>query len=225
MSSLSTSKTAPLQAMVIPVTPLRQNCSLLYCSETMQGAVVDPGGDIPAILDAIAKKQISIEKILITHGHFDHCGGAAALSRILDCPIIGPNKADQFWIDQIPENARQYGFEGEVFSPDQWLEDKDEITIGHQCLIVRHCPGHTPGHVVFYNADSHLAVVGDVLFRNSIGRSDFTGGDHNALIKSIIEKLWPMGRDTAFIPGHGRPSTFGTERDHNPFIADTGLVP
>ncbi|GEB88549.1 MBL fold metallo-hydrolase [Zymomonas mobilis subsp. pomaceae] len=224
MPSLSSFEKPPLRATIIPVTPLRQNCSLIWCHETKVGAIIDPGGDLPLILDSIAKYGVSVEKILITHGHFDHCGAAAVLSRTLNIPIIGPHKADQFWIDQIPENAQQYGFEAESFIPNSWLNDLDKIDLGNQIIITRHCPGHTPGHVVFHHAPSRLSIVGDVLFKDSIGRSDFPGGDPQALITSITEKLWPMGNETAFIPGHGRPSTFGAERAHNPFVADAVLA-
>lgn len=215
--------TSPLKAAIIPVTPLQQNCTLLWCTQTMKGAFVDPGGDLPKLRAAIAQTGVRIEKILITHGHIDHCGEAGAFAAELGVPIEGPHEEDRFWIARLDEDGRNYGVRGAVFEPDRWLVDGDTVTLGALTLGVRHCPGHTPGHVVFHHATSRLAIVGDVLFQGSIGRSDFPRGNHADLIGSIVERLWPMGGDTVFIPGHGAPSDFATERRNNPFVADAVL--
>jgi len=208
-----------LKAVIVPVTAFQQNCTVLWCDETMKGAVVDPGGDVSNIEKAIADQNITIEKILITHGHLDHAGGAAELSEKLSVPIEGPHKEDKFWIDQIPENCRNYGLpEGRVFNPDRWLEGGDTVSFGNIEMDVYFCPGHTPGHVIFHHPASKLALVGDVLFKGSIGRTDFPRGDHATLLKSIDEQLWPLGDDTTFVSGHGPLSTFGEERRTNPFI-------
>jgi glyoxylase-like metal-dependent hydrolase (beta-lactamase superfamily II) len=210
-----------MKAVIIPVTPFVQNCSLLWDEKTMKGAVVDPGGDIDKITAAAAEHGVEIEKILITHGHIDHAGGAAALAERLEVPIEGPQREDQFWIEGIPRQGREYGLAGaRSFTPDRWLEEGDSVTIGDESLSVLHCPGHTPGHVVFFNAASKLALVGDVLFQGSIGRTDFPRGDHATLIRSIKQKLWPLGDDVTFISGHGPVSSFGQERRSNPFVAD-----
>ena len=210
-----------MKAVIIPVTPFVQNCTLLWDEKTMKGAVVDPGGDIDKIIAAAAEHGVEIEKILITHGHIDHAGGAAALAERLGVPIEGPQREDQFWIEGIPRQGQEYGFAGvRSFTPDRWLEDGDEVTIGGESLSVLHCPGHTPGHVVFFNAANKLALVGDVLFQGSIGRTDFPRGDHATLIRSIKQKLWPLGDDVTFISGHGPVSSFGQERRSNPFVAD-----
>lgn len=210
-----------LKATIIPVTPFQQNCSLLWCDETMKGAVVDAGGDVASILAAIEKNGVDVEKILITHGHLDHAGGAAELAEKLDIPIEGPHKEDKFWIDDIPEHSAKYGFPGgRSFDPDRWLEGGDTVSFGNIIMDVYYCPGHTPGHVVFHHGPSKLALVGDVIFQNSIGRTDFPRGDHATLIKSIREQLWPLGNDTTFISGHGALSTFGQERISNPFVKD-----
>jgi len=214
----------PLKAAMIPVTPLAQNCSLIWCTQTNQAAVVDPGGDLPKIHAAIAKAGVTVEKILITHGHIDHCGEAGALARALGVPIEGPHEADRFWIARLAEDGRAWGLAGESFEPDRWLDEGDVVRVGALELAVYHCPGHTPGHVVFHHAPSRLALVGDVLFEGSIGRTDFPLGDHAALIESIVTKLWPLGDDTVFIPGHGRPSRFGIERQTNGFVADSVLA-
>ncbi|MBL4802669.1 MAG: MBL fold metallo-hydrolase [Emcibacter sp.] len=210
-----------LKAKIIPVTPFQQNCTLVWCDETMNGAVIDPGGDVEIILAAIKECAVKVEKILITHGHLDHAGGAAELAEKLEIPIIGPQKEDKFWIDQIPENCRNYGLPmGRTFEPDQWLEGGDTVSFGNITMDVYFCPGHTPGHVIFHQKEAGYAFVGDVLFQGSIGRTDFPRGDHATLIKSIREQLWPLGNETKFISGHGDISTFGQERASNPFVGD-----
>lgn len=216
--------TSPIQAAIIPVTPLQQNCTLLWCTQTMRGAFVDPGGDLPKLRAAIAKTGVTIEKILITHGHIDHCGEAGVLAAELGVPIEGPHEADRFWIARLDEDGRNYGIRGVPFEPDRWLDEGDTVTVGELTLAVRHCPGHTPGHVIFHHAPAKLAIVGDVLFQGSIGRTDFPLGNHQDLLDSIVTKLWPLGDDTVFIPGHGQPSDFGTERRHNMFVSDAALA-
>lgn len=205
---------------IIPVTPFQQNCTLLWCERTGKAAVVDPGGDLPRIKAAVAEEGVTLEKILLTHAHIDHAGGTAALSRELGLTIEGPGLADEFWIEGLPKQSQMFGFpDVEIFTPDRWLEDGDRVSFGEVELQVIHCPGHTPGHVVFYHPDSALALVGDVLFQGSIGRTDFPRGDHATLIRSIKEKLLPLGDEIRFVPGHGPMSTFGEERLTNPFIA------
>ncbi|RPI42036.1 MAG: MBL fold metallo-hydrolase [Betaproteobacteria bacterium] len=206
---------------IVPVTPFQQNCSIAVCETTQRAAVVDPGGDLDRIEAAIAKLNVEVEKILLTHGHIDHCGGSAALARRLGVPIEGPQREDQFWIAQLVNQSHRFGFEQvEIFEPDRWLEDGDRVTVGASELEVLYCPGHTPGHIVFFSRPEGVALVGDVLFQGSIGRTDFPRGDHAALIRSIRTKLWPLGDDVAFVPGHGQTSTFGHERRTNPFVAD-----
>lgn len=210
----------PMKAAILPVTPLQQNCSLIWCTRTMRGAVVDPGGDLPKIKAGVAKAGVQLEKILLTHGHIDHCGEAGVLAKELGLPIEGPQEADRFWISRLDEDGARYGIRGEVFEPDRWLGEGDTVTVGELTLDVLHCPGHTPGHVVFFHAPSRFAIVGDVLFQGSIGRTDFPLGDHAALIKAIRTKLWPLGDDVTFIPGHGPVGKFGDERRTNPFVGD-----
>ena len=206
---------------IIPVTSFEQNCTLLWCGETMRAAVVDPGGDIPRILDAVKANGVTLEKILVTHGHIDHAGAVADLAEQLSLPIEGPQREDQFWIDGMSQQSKMYGFPNvRVFTPDRWLEQGDRVAVGNLTLDVLHCPGHTPGHVVYFNEPGRLAIVGDVLFRGSIGRTDFPKGDFDALISSIRNRLWPLGDDVAFISGHGPMSTFGAERRSNPFCGD-----
>jgi len=210
-----------LNAVIVPVTAFAQNCTVLWCTETMRGAVVDPGGDIDKILDVIEQHGLTIEKILITHGHIDHAGGAAALAEKLECPIVGPHKDDAFLIEDIPEQSRRFGLAaGKSFVPDRWLEQGDQVRVGNVTLDVVHCPGHTPGHVIFFNGKERVALVGDVLFQGSIGRTDFPRGDHQTLLDSIRNRLWPLGDDVTFVPGHGPTSTFGHERQTNPYVAD-----
>jgi len=214
----------PLKAAIIPVTPLQQNCTLLWCTETMLGAFVDPGGDLPRLKAAAAQAEVSIEKILLTHGHIDHCGSAGILAEELGVPIEGPHEDDIFWISQLKEDGARYGIAGRPFTPDRWLVDGDQATVGKLTFDVRHCPGHTPGHVVFHHPPSKLAMVGDVLFKGSVGRWDFPRGDQQQLIHSITTRLWPMGGETAFVPGHGPMSTFGHERATNPYVGDQALA-
>jgi glyoxylase-like metal-dependent hydrolase (beta-lactamase superfamily II) len=214
----------PLRAAIIPVTPLQQNCTLLWCTKTMRGTFTDPGGDLPKLKAAAQQAGVTIEKILLTHGHIDHCGSAGILAEELGVPIEGPHEADRFWISRLDDDGKRWGITGKPFEPNRWLEDGDTATVGELTFDVRHCPGHTPGHVVFHHAESKLAIVGDVLFKGSIGRWDFPMGNHQQLIESITQKLWPMGGETAFVPGHGPMSTFGHERATNPFCGDAALA-
>jgi glyoxylase-like metal-dependent hydrolase (beta-lactamase superfamily II) len=210
----------PLQAVIVTVTPLQQNATLIWCTATMRGAFVDPGGDLPRLRAALAQTGVAIEKILLTHGHIDHCGSAGILAKELGVPIEGPQEADRFWIARLEDDGRAYNIPAKVFEPDRWLEDGDTVTVGELSFDVYHCPGHTPGHVVFHHPESKVAIVGDVLFRGSIGRTDFPMGNHQDLIDAITTKLWPLGDDITFVPGHGPLSTFGAERRSNPFVAD-----
>ncbi|MBK8973348.1 MAG: MBL fold metallo-hydrolase [Hahellaceae bacterium] len=206
---------------IVPVTPFEQNCSVIWCPETRKAAVVDPGGDLPRIKAALTKHQLSLESILLTHTHIDHAGGTAALAREFDVPIIGPHIEDLFWIQALPQQAAMFGFPpAEAFTPTRWLTHGDTVQVGNQTLQVVHCPGHTPGHVVFYHDGAKLAWVGDVLFKGSIGRTDFPKGDYQILIDSIRNRLWPLGDEVLFVPGHGPTSTFGEERRSNPFVGD-----
>ena len=214
----------PLKAAIIPVTPLQQNCCLIWCTKTMRGAFTDPGGDLDKLRAAVRQTGVTIEKILLTHGHIDHCGSAGILAAELGVPIEGPHEADRFWISRLDDDGKRWGIEGKPFEPDRWLEDGDTVTVGELTFNVRHCPGHTPGHVVFHHPESNLAIVGDVLFKGSIGRWDFPMGNHQQLIESITQRLWPMGGETTFIPGHGPMSTFAHERATNPLVGDAALA-
>jgi hydroxyacylglutathione hydrolase len=211
-----------LRYRTVPVTPFQQNCSIVYDDETRQAAVIDPGGDLDRLLAEADRLGLKLEQIWLTHAHIDHAGGTAELARRLQLPIIGPHKADKFWIDALEQQGRMFGFPpAEGFTPARWLEDGDTVELAGHTLHVRHCPGHTPGHVVFHAPDIRRAFVGDVLFAGSIGRTDFPQGDHQTLIDSITRRLWPMGDDTVFIPGHGPESTFGRERASNPYVGGT----
>ncbi len=216
--------TPPLRAAIVPVTPLQQNCTLLWCTATMRGAFVDPGGDLPRLRAAAAQAGVAIEKILLTHGHIDHCGSAKILADELGVKIGGPHIADKFWIDRLAEDGARYGIRGQPFESDRWLDDGDTATVGELVFDVYHCPGHTPGHVVFHHAPSKLAIVGDVLFQGSIGRTDFPMSNHDDLLEAIVTKLWPLGDETVFIPGHGPISSFAHERRSNPFVGDRALA-
>jgi hydroxyacylglutathione hydrolase len=207
-----------LHVKIIPVTPFQQNCALIWDADTMKGAVIDPGGDLPQINAAIAAAGVMVENIFITHGHVDHAGGAGELARSLAVPIIGPDRRDAPLIAEMPGQAKHLGMSMEAFTPDEWLEDGGTISIGGHDFQVLHCPGHTPGHVVFVDHAAKFMVVGDVLFRNSIGRTDFAYGDHQALISAITGKLLPLGDDYAFICGHGMGSTIGAARRSNPWL-------
>jgi glyoxylase-like metal-dependent hydrolase (beta-lactamase superfamily II) len=210
-----------MKIAVVPVTPFQQNCSVIWCERTRRGAVVDPGGDLDEVLGVADAEGLTLEKILLTHAHLDHAAGTAELARRRGLPIEGPHEGDLFWIEQMPQQARMFGFgEGESFVPDRWLHQGDTVTVGEVTLQVRHCPGHTPGHVIFFHEPGRFAIVGDVLFAGSIGRTDFPRGDHEQLLRSIRENLFPLGDDVTFLPGHGPTSTFGEERRSNPFVAD-----
>lgn len=204
---------------IIPVTPFQQNCSLIWCEKTNKAAVVDPGGDLEKVLAVATEEGVELEKILLTHAHIDHAGGTAELSKGENLPIEGPHIGDQFWIDGIAQQCSMFNFPlCEGFTPDRWLEDGDKVTVGEASLDVIHCPGHTPGHVVFYNAEDQMALVGDVLFNGSIGRTDFPQGNHQELISSIKNKLFPLGESVEFVPGHGPGSTLGNEMQTNPYL-------
>ncbi|MCE1243999.1 MBL fold metallo-hydrolase [Oryzomicrobium sp.] len=205
---------------IVPVTPFAQNCTVLWCEETRRAAVVDPGGDVERIAAALERHGLTLERILLTHGHLDHVGGTVAMRERYGVPVEGPQEEDRFWLDGLPRQAQMFGFpHTDAFLPDRWLNDGDTVTVGNATLAVIHTPGHTPGHVVFFHAPSRLALVGDVLFAGSIGRTDFPKGDYQTLIASIKQRLFPLGDDVAFIPGHGPMSTFGDERADNPFVS------
>jgi glyoxylase-like metal-dependent hydrolase (beta-lactamase superfamily II) len=211
-----------LNYLTVPVTPFQQNCSIVWCDETMQAAVIDPGGDLDRLAQVVRRLGVKLTQIWLTHAHIDHAGGVAELAQQLDLPIVGPHLADKFWIDGLAEQGRMFGFpHAEGFTPTRWLVDGDTVSVGQCTLQVRHCPGHTPGHVVFFSPEIGRAFVGDVLFAGSIGRTDLPQGDHATLIRSITQRLWPMGNDTVFIPGHGPESSFGRERRSNPHVGGT----
>ncbi len=211
-----------LRYLTVPVTPFEQNCSLVWDDATKQAAVVDPGGDLDVILAEAQRLGLKLEQIWLTHAHIDHAGGAGELAERLGLPIVGPHPGDQFWIDGLAMQSARFGFApARPFTPTRWLQDGDTVTIGGHTLAVRHCPGHTPGHVVFHSPEIGRAFVGDVLFAGSIGRTDFPQGNHQQLIDSITQRLWPMGDETVFIPGHGPEGTFGRERQTNPFVGGT----
>tara|TARA_Y100000996_G_scaffold401783_1_gene373060 strand:- start:223 stop:873 length:651 start_codon:yes stop_codon:yes gene_type:complete len=212
-----------LKAIVQPVTPFEQNASILYCSETKKCAIVDPGGDIEILLKIAKDNELVPEKILLTHGHIDHAGGATEIAKILRVKIHGPHEDDKFLLDSLEEQGKMFGLNSKDCSPDVWLDEGDIVTIGKEKLETYFCPGHTPGHLIFYNLESKLAIVGDVLFCGSIGRTDLPGGNFDDLIQSVKDKLWPLGRDIEFIPGHGPMSTFEAERQSNPFVSDSVL--
>ncbi len=213
-----------MRVAIVPVTPLQQNCSLIWCTKTMKGALVDPGGDLDRLKEALVKTGVTLEKILVTHGHLDHCGLAGELAKEQGVPIEGPQEEDRFWIAQLDEDGPRWNMEAHSFEPDRWLENGDRVTVGELELDVYHCPGHTPGHIVFHHAPSQFAIVGDVLFQGSIGRTDFPRGDLQTLLDSITGRLWPLGDETTFVPGHGPISTFGDERRSNPFVGDAALA-
>ena len=210
-----------MQIEVVPVTPFQQNCSVIWCERTLRAAVVDPGGDLERVSEVLQRNGLTLEKILITHGHLDHAAGTAELARRYSVPIEGPQEADEFWIAQLGVQSKQFGFPvGEPFTPTRWLHQGDAVTVGETTLAVRHCPGHTPGHIVFVHETGRFAIVGDVIFAGSIGRTDFPRGNHADLLHSIRGNLFPLGDDITFLPGHGPTSTFGEERRSNPFVAD-----
>ncbi len=214
-----------MQLAVVPVTPFEQNCSVLWCERTLQAAVVDPGGDLDQVLAVVQEQGLTLQKILLTHAHLDHAAATAELARRQQLPIEGPHRDDQFWIEALPEQAAMFGFPpAESFTPTRWLQQDDRVQVGEVELEVLHCPGHTPGHVVFFSRKDRFAIVGDVLFAGSIGRSDFPRGDYATLVRSIRERLFPLGDDVQFLPGHGPLSTFGEERRNNPFVSDAAIA-
>jgi hydroxyacylglutathione hydrolase len=211
-----------LRYLIIPVTALQQNCTLLWCGKTGKAVVIDPGGDVDLILQGIQDSGVEPVKILLTHGHADHVAGSGELARRLGIPIEGPHRNDEFLIKALSVQCDLFRLPpAEPFSPDRWMNDGDQLTIGDSQVRVIHCPGHTPGHVVFFAPTDRLAQVGDVLFRGSIGRTDFPRGSHRDLLDSIRRRLFPLGDDIQFIPGHGPMSSFGAERRSNPFVRDT----
>ncbi|VAW54949.1 Hypothetical metal-binding enzyme, YcbL homolog [hydrothermal vent metagenome] len=208
-----------LQYQIIPVTHFQQNCSLLWCDQTLEAVLVDPGGDIKLLLSAVKKKQLNLKAIWLTHGHLDHVGGCAELLTHLHLPIIGPHKDDRFLIEALPEQCEMFGFSlVDDFNPNQWLDEDDELTLGNEVFTVLFSPGHTPGHIILKHDKQKLLWVGDVIFKHSIGRTDFPRGNHQALLSSINKQLLTLADDYHFIPGHGPESSIGEERLHNPFL-------
>lgn len=215
----------PIRALIAPVTPLAQNCTIVWCVATRKAAIIDPGGETPRLLAALAEHGLTLEKIWITHGHLDHAGGTSALKAATGAMIEGPHRDDAFWIEQMDADGARWGMpEARSFTPDRWLENGDVVTLGETQFEVYHCPGHTPGHVIFFHRQARFAQVGDVLFQGSIGRTDFPHGNHQDLIDAITGKLWPLGDDVRFVCGHGPMSSFGQERRTNPFVADQVLA-
>lgn len=213
------------QIVVIPVTPLQQNCSILFSETTHKAVVIDPGGDVDRIQSFLSERNLEVEAIWLTHGHIDHVGGVGQLQEQLKCPILGPHADDQFLLDMVEQQGEHYGVQGgRNFTPDKYLDDGDQLEFGETTFNVYHCPGHSPGHVIFHAAAKKFAFVGDVLFQGSIGRTDLPGGNFEQLIQSVVEKLWPLGSETQFLPGHGPGSTFGQERQSNGFVADSVLA-
>lgn len=213
-----------VRAAIIPVTPLQQNCTLLWCETTKKAAVIDPGGDLDRIRQAVAGSKVQVEKIILTHGQIDHAGGAADLRDALGVPVEGPHEADRFLLDRLEEAGRAYGIPARPVAPDRWLDEGYTVSVGALSLQVLHCPGHSPGSIVLVSPEQRFAIVGDVLFQGSVGRTDLPGGDGKALMRSIREKLLPLGDDVAFICGHGPTSTIGQERRTNPFLQGEGLI-
>ncbi len=210
-----------LRYQTLPVTAFAQNCSIVWCDQTREAAVIDPGGEIERLLTTVAELGLQLQAIWLTHAHIDHAGAVGELAERLQLPIVGPHPGDQFWIDALPQQSATFGFPpARHFAPTRWLQDGDVVQIGQSTLAVRHCPGHTPGHVVFHSAEAQRVFVGDVLFAGSIGRTDFPQGNHAQLLASIRDKLWPMGDDTVFIPGHGPEGTLGEERRFNPYVGE-----
>jgi glyoxylase-like metal-dependent hydrolase (beta-lactamase superfamily II) len=210
-----------MKVQVVPVTAFQEYCSFVLCERTRRAAVVDPGGDLERVLAVVVRNGLTLEKILLTHAHLDHAAATAELARRESLPIEGPHEGDLFWIEQMPAQAKMFGFPpSECFTPNRWLSQDDRVTVGEVEFEVRHCPGHTPGHVVFFQRDARFAIVGDVIFAGSVGRSDLPRGNGAQLVQSIRENLFPLGDDVTFLPGHGPTSTFGAERRNNPFVAD-----
>lgn len=211
-----------LRYQIHPVTHFQQNCSLIWCEHTREAALIDPGGEPERLIAAVDAAGVTLTRILLTHGHLDHVGAATELARHYNVPIIGPHRDDDFWLELLDDQARMLGFDPvPAVLPDRFLEDGERLSLGQLNLDVHHCPGHTPGHIVLVDQGSRLAFVGDVLFHGAIGRTDFPRGNYDHLIGAIRSKLWPLGDDITFIPGHGPSSTFGAERAHNPFVADS----
>lgn len=206
---------------MLPVTQFQQNCSLVWCPASGQGALIDPGGEPERLLELARRRGVRLERLLLTHGHVDHVGAASILASQLGIPIEGPHRDDAFLLDDLPGQCRLFGFPPSApFHPQRWLKHGDTVQVGQLSLEVLHCPGHTPGHVVFHQPEARLAFVGDVLFRGSIGRTDFPRGDHDQLIHAIRHILFPLGDEVRFVPGHGPMSSFGQERRSNPFVGD-----
>lgn len=207
-----------MKVVVIPVTAYQQNCSLVWCSETQKGALIDPGGDLPQLIKAVKQKQVIIEKILLTHAHIDHAGGAAEAAEIFNVPIIGPHKDERTLIDMMELQSQMSGIPARAFTPTQWLDDGDSLTVGNIIFHVLFCPGHTAGHIVFYAPQNNIVFVGDVLFNGSIGRTDLPGGNAQTLLSSIRNKLFTLNDNTVVVSGHGPNTTIGHEKRTNPFL-------
>ncbi len=209
----------PLQIAVIPVTPFQQNCSILWCTKTMQAVIVDPGGDVALIRGALKEVGVTPVAIWLTHGHLDHAGGAAELAVALSVPVVGPHEADKFLLDELPTAGLRFDIRDmRAVTPSRWLVEGDEVKVGDVVFSVLHLPGHTPGHVTFFQKDLRFLLAGDTVFAGSVGRTDFPYGSHETLIAGIRDKLLPLGDDVQFLPGHGPAGTLGEERVNNPFL-------